>query len=51
MLLKDALQDKIYDQRLRDRLLGEGKISKEEIEKLLQSLPDDSDKFEESEVK
>ncbi len=42
MKLRKALEEKLLDVRLRDRLLAEGKISKEEVEKVLKNLPDDS---------
>jgi hypothetical protein len=42
MKLRMALDDKMLDVRLRDRLVTEGKVSKEEVAKYLQSLPDDS---------
>lgn len=41
MELKLALDEKQLDYRLRDRLLAEGKVSKEQVEKYFQSLPDD----------
>jgi hypothetical protein len=41
MLLKEALEEKLLDVRLRDRLLAEGKITAEQVEKYLQSLDDD----------
>ncbi len=41
MKLRLALEEKLLDVRLRDRLLAEGKITKEEIEKFLNSIPDD----------
>ncbi|HLT23079.1 MAG TPA: hypothetical protein VKZ84_06540 [Bacteriovoracaceae bacterium] len=41
MKLRLALEEKLLDVRLRDRLLAEGKISKEEVEKFLNSIPDD----------
>ena len=41
MRLSKALKDKLYDVRLRDKLIAEGKVSKEEVEKLLNSLPDE----------
>lgn len=47
MLLNDALNAKIHDIRLRDRLMSEGKLTKEEMEKVLKSLPDDGDNLEE----
>ncbi|MBA2403787.1 MAG: hypothetical protein H0V66_03370 [Bdellovibrionales bacterium] len=42
MKLRLALEEKLMDARLRDRLLAEGKISKEEVKKYLDSLVDDS---------
>ncbi len=44
MKLRQALEEKLLDLRLRDRLLAEGKITKEEIQKVLKGLPDDADK-------
>ena len=42
MKLRLALQEKQLDARLRDRLLAENKISKEEVKKFLDGLPDDA---------
>lgn len=42
MRLARALKEKIYDIRLRDKLVAEGKIEKEDIEKFLKELPDES---------
>lgn len=42
MKLRLALEEKLMDARVRDRLLAEGKISKEELKKYLDSLPDDA---------
>ena len=42
MKLRLALEEKLLDARLRDRLLAEGKISKDDIKKYLDSLPDDA---------
>lgn len=42
MRLARALQEKLMDVRLRDKLIGEGKISKEEVQKYLDSLNDDT---------
>ena len=42
MKLKKALDEKLHDQRLRDRFIAEGKVTKQELEKFLTSLPDDS---------
>ncbi|MBY0515764.1 MAG: hypothetical protein K2P81_02570 [Bacteriovoracaceae bacterium] len=44
MKLRQALEEKLLDVRLRDRLLAENKISKEEIEKMKKNLPDDADR-------
>lgn len=41
MKLRLALEEKMLDVRLRDRLLAEGKITKEDVEKFLASIPDD----------
>lgn len=42
MRLNKALNDKLLDKRLRDKLLSEGKVTKAEVEKFLNELPDDS---------
>lgn len=42
MKLRLALEEKLTDLRVRDRLLAEGKLTKEELKKYLESLPDDS---------
>ena len=44
MKLRLALEEKLLDARVRDRLLAEGKLSKEELKKYLDSLPDDAAK-------
>lgn len=41
MKLRLALEEKLLDVRVRDRLLAEGKITKEEIKKFLDGLPDE----------
>lgn len=46
MLLNDALNSKTFDIRLLDRLLAEGKITQEEVEKVLKNLPDDAENLE-----
>jgi hypothetical protein len=51
MELKQALDDKIMDYRLRDRLLGEGKISKEEVAKYMKELPDETVNIKPAKVK
>jgi polyhydroxyalkanoate synthesis regulator phasin len=42
MKLRLALEEKLLDVRVRDRLLAEGKITKEEVKKYLDSLSDDA---------
>ena len=42
MKLRLALEEKLLDVRVRDRLLAEGKISKEELKKYLDNLSDES---------
>ncbi|MFY7993679.1 MAG: hypothetical protein ACOVP4_10330 [Bacteriovoracaceae bacterium] len=42
MRLKIANEEKLVDVRLRDRLLAQGKITKEQLKKHLDGLPDDS---------
>ena len=42
MLLSKALQEKTMDIRLQDKLLAEGKLTKEQIKKYLGALPDDT---------
>lgn len=44
MKLRQALEEKQLDLRLRDRLLAEGKIAKEDIQKFIKNLPDDAAK-------
>jgi len=47
MKLRLALEDKMLDVRLRDRLLAEGKITKADIDKYINALaPEDSSNFE-----
>ena len=46
MQLNDALKNKLHDVRLRDKLIAEGKITQEEVEKYLQGLEDDSNRME-----
>jgi polyhydroxyalkanoate synthesis regulator phasin len=41
MRLSRAMEEKLMDVRLRDKLIGEGKISKEQVKKYLDSLSDD----------
>ncbi len=42
MRLARALQEKLMDVRLRDKLIAEGKVTKEEVKKYLESMPDDT---------
>lgn len=51
MELKQALDDKLMDYRLRDRLIGEGKISKEEVSSYLKQLPDETQNIKAPKVK
>lgn len=44
MRLARALEEKLMDVRLRDKLLGEGKVTKEQVETYLNSLSDDASK-------
>ena len=46
MQLHDSLKAKIMDIRLRDKLLAEGKITPEEVQKYLESLPDETERAE-----
>lgn len=41
MRLSRALEDKLMDVRLRDKLVSEGKVTKKQVEDFLNSLPDD----------
>jgi polyhydroxyalkanoate synthesis regulator phasin len=42
MKLRLALEEKLMDARVRDRLLAEGKITKEQVKKYLDSLADEA---------
>jgi polyhydroxyalkanoate synthesis regulator phasin len=42
MKLRLALEEKLMDARLRDRLLAEGKITKDEVKKYLDNLSDET---------
>jgi polyhydroxyalkanoate synthesis regulator phasin len=42
MKLRLALEEKLLDVRVRDRLVAEGKISKEELKKYFDNLSDDT---------
>ncbi|MBC7714096.1 MAG: hypothetical protein H7177_12205 [Rhizobacter sp.] len=41
MRLSRALTEKLMDVRLRDKLLAEGKLSKEEVKKFLDGIADE----------
>ena len=45
-----SIPEKFMDLRLRDKLLGEGKITKAQVDHYLASLPDDSDNLETMEL-
>lgn len=42
MKLRMALEDKLMDARIRDRLLAEGKITKKEVDDYFKNLPEES---------
>ena len=42
MRLSRALQEKLMDVRLRDKLLAEGKLTKEEVKKFLDGIGDET---------
>ncbi|MFP5386334.1 MAG: hypothetical protein ACLGHN_09670 [Bacteriovoracia bacterium] len=42
MKLRLALEEKLMDVRVRDRLLAEGKITKEDVKKYLETLQDET---------
>ncbi len=42
MKLRLALEEKLMDVRVRDRLVAEGKIPKDDLKKYTESLPDDT---------
>lgn len=46
MKLKEALKEKLMDVRLVDKLLAEGKITKEEYDKYKNSLQDEEGNYE-----
>ena len=50
MLLKQALEEKELDYRIRERLIEEGKLKKEEVEKYLKDLPSEENNMEISKV-
>lgn len=47
MKLRLALEDKLMDSRIRDRLVAEGKITKKDVDAYLENLPaEDESAFE-----
>ena len=40
MRIAQALKEKLMDVRLRDKLIAEGKVTAEEVEKYIADLPD-----------
>lgn len=44
MRLSKALEEKLLDKRLRDKLLAEGKVTQAQVDEYLKSLGDDSTK-------
>ena len=42
MRLSRALEEKVMDVRLRDKLVAEGKLTKEQVDKYLASIPDET---------
>ncbi len=45
MRLSDALKNKLYDIRLRDKLIAEGKLTQEQVKEYYDSLEDCSEKM------
>jgi len=42
MRLSRALEEKVMDVRLRDKLVAEGKLTKEQVDKFLAAIPDET---------
>lgn len=42
MKLRLALEEKLMDVRVRDRLVAENKISKDDLKKYIENLPDET---------
>lgn len=42
MKLRLALEEKLLDLRVRDRLVSEGKLAKEDLKKYIETLADDT---------
>ncbi len=49
MRLERALEDKLHDLRLRDKLLTEGKVTQAQLDEYLNSLKDSADNVEHTE--
>ena len=45
MRIAQALKEKLMDVRLRDKLIAEGKVTKEDVEKYLHELEDQTTKL------
>ena len=45
MRIAQALKEKLMDVRLRDKLIAEGKVTKEEVEKYMADLPDETNRL------
>ena len=45
MRIAQALKEKLMDVRLRDKLIAEGKVTKEEVEKYMSDLPDETNRL------
>lgn len=50
MRLAKALEEKLLDLRLRDKLIAEGKVTKTQVEEYLKKLSDDEENSEMTEV-
>lgn len=50
MRLSKALKEKLNDVRLRDKLIAEGKITKQQVDEYMKALPDETDKASWTEV-
>ncbi|MDC0254064.1 hypothetical protein OAK75_04145 [Bacteriovoracales bacterium] len=45
MRIAQALKEKLMDVRLRDKLIAEGKVTAEEVEKYMTDLPDETNRL------
>ena len=50
MWLKKALEEKVFDLRLRDKLIAEGKVTKKEIDEYLKKLGDDENNIDQTDA-